>query len=225
MLLARSQGISKQEDDSEFHFVNEDGIMSGDFIEKCFFILDEEGRDEKCPKEEIMLFFYPEKGMELERKLFLSGSVIAMVKFVEHFTPEPPKTLSLSKAKFSAKQVGDYTLVATGRSDEADSVLQNHIEALYAAYSFYWGPMPLVASRFNNRPRRDFIECIQRQCTTLIPLLDGFRDKGKLNAFIWLPYSSPPPNTARHFMQASNILSSLQTEPNIHGGYLILLLL
>jgi hypothetical protein len=193
-------------------------LLSGDFIDKCFFILDEDGRDESMAAEEVMLYFYPEKGMDLTRKLFLVGSIVAMIKFVEHFTSEFPKTLALSRAKFSAKQVGDYTLVATGRPDEADGVLQNHIEALYSAYQFYYGPLPDVAKRFKNQKRSDLIECINQQCRALLPLLHGFRKKGKLNAFLWLPFSSPPPNTSRHFMQASNILSSLQIQGGTYGG-------
>jgi len=120
--------------------------------------------------------------------------------------------------KFAVIQKGKYLLAASGPASEADSVLVNHVETLYAAYSFYWGPIEQVGLRFASTPRKNLVQCVQMQCRTLVPLLQGFCAKGKSNAFVWLPFSSPPPNTARHFMQASNILSSIQTEREVYGG-------
>ena len=191
--------------------------LPSEVIEKCFFVSDM-CVDEGTPEDEILLYFYPST-FPLQKQVLLSGAVNALVQYIADFSEEPVRTLSMNRIKFAVLRLGDYTLVASGPAAEADSVLQNHIQTLYAAYSFYWGPLQDVGKRFNSKKERKlFVHCIQQQCKKLVPLLDGFRDKGKLNAFVWLPFSSPPPNTARHFMQASNILSSIQTEEKIYGG-------
>jgi hypothetical protein len=192
----------------------EGGAMPSEVMEKCFFISDGES-DECTPEEEILLYFYPDS-FPLRKQVLLSGAVVSLAQYIADFTKEPIRTLSMSRVKFAVIQKGKYTLVASGPAEEADSVLLNHVETLYSAYSFYWGPIEEVGVRFTGR--MDLVRCVQMQCKTLVPLLDGFRDKGKLNAFVWLPFSSPPPNTARHFMQASNILSSIQTESDVYGG-------
>ena len=115
-------------------------FMSSEFLEHCFFIFDESGQDESCPPEEILVFFYPEKGLEMDKKLFLQGSISAMIVYASQFqSGENVKILSLSRAKFSIKKVGDFTIVVTGRIDEGDGVLQRHVEALYQGkfYTFF----------------------------------------------------------------------------------------
>ena len=187
-----------------------------DVIEKCFFIKDGEA-GEQTPEEEILLYFYPES-FPLRQQILLAGAVEALTYYIAGFTDEPVRTLTMTKVKFSVLRLGSYMLFASGPAEEADSVLLHHIETLYAAYMFYWGPIEDVGARFKGAQRKEFVNCINQQCQRLVPLLDGFRDKGKLNAFVWLPFSSPPPNTARHFMQASNILSAVQTEESVYGG-------
>lgn len=195
---------------------NEEPVIPSDVIEKCFFISDGEG-DESTPDDEVLLYFYPAH-VPASKQALLSGAVVSLVHYLSEFTTEPIRTLSMSRVKFAVIQKGKYLLAASGPSSEADSVLVNHVETLYAAYSFYWGPIEQVGNRFAGRPRKNLVRCVQMQCRTLVPLLNGFCEKGKLNAFVWLPFSSPPPNTARHFMQASNILSSIQTEREVYGG-------
>lgn len=190
--------------------------LPNEVIEKCFFIKDGEA-DEGTPEDEILLYFYPDT-FPVRQQTLLAGAVESLTHYIAGFTDEPVRTLSMTKVKFSVLKLGSYLLFASGPAEEADSVLLHHVETLYAAYMFYWGPIEDVGARFKGEPRKDFVKCITAQCKPLVPLLENFSEKGKLNAFIWLPFSSPPPNTARHFMQASNILSAVQTEESVYGA-------
>mmetsp|Transcript_9842 Transcript_9842/g.39913 ORF Transcript_9842/g.39913 Transcript_9842/m.39913 type:complete len:525 (-) Transcript_9842:38-1612(-) len=185
-------------------------------LENVFFVFDEDGGDERCPVDEILVYFHPEEGLELDQKLFLQGSISAMVAFAEQFNQDRVQVMLLKSVKFAIKKVPPFTLVVTANVAVGDGELMYFIESLYAAYRFHYGGLNNVAERFTERAA--FLQCVQKQLALLVPMMQAARRRSALRPFVELPFCTLPPNCSRFFMAASQYLSRRRRDDQVRAG-------
>jgi len=108
---------------------DDDGLKAEpDLIEKTFFVFDDKCTDERATSEEIPLFFYP-PSVPIDQKLFLIGSVFAIISFAQEFTKEEAQIITLERAKLAVKSLGKNAYMVLGAAlDETDYAVIHHLK-------------------------------------------------------------------------------------------------
>lgn len=188
-----------------------------EILSNCFFIVDDYG-DAETPHEERLLLFYPNSEHKLKQSL-LAQAIRNMTNFMRSFQePEKPTSImTLMNVKFAIYTENKFTFAVSAPIEESDCILEKHITTICEAFRFYWGPIIDIQRKFGNE-REEFKKCIIKDFEVVIPLLRSFNKQRELNQNQWISIGPPKLSKARFFMQASGILSALQTEEDVFGG-------
>lgn len=127
------------------------------FLDRCFFIMDEETYQFDEGEEEFMiLYFYPKK-VELNMRIYLLGACQAMQRFVEIFTKDPVSVLALEKHRLAFQHIGKLIMVLSSPISESCTALQQRLARIANWFTFKYGTYDMVHEPYAS-DRKKFIE-------------------------------------------------------------------
>ena len=132
-------------------------LFDSKFLDRCFFIIDEETYQFDEGEEDLMiLYFYP-KTVDKAAQIYLLGACQAMQRFVEIFTKDPVSVLALEKHRLAFQHIGKLIMVLSSPISESCTALQQRLSRVANWFRFVYGTYDMVRGPCGD-DRRKFIE-------------------------------------------------------------------